>query len=82
MRKIYLAAFVLGVILGSLIEIHSQTFDEQQTSQEIAALFNKTKHKVKEKRGIKIENFVDIKSKPAVKQSSIPQKWTRARDSR
>lgn len=40
MRKIYLAAFVLGVILGSLIEVHWQTFDELQSAREITAIFS------------------------------------------
>jgi len=68
MRNLCLTVLILGIVLGfSVLEARSQTDEGQQKSQEIAALFNKTKHKVKEKRGIRIEIFIDIKSEPVVK---------------
>jgi hypothetical protein len=70
MKNIFLFAFVLAVALGfSVSEIAAQTAESRQQSKEIASLFNKTKHKIKEKGGIRVEVYIDINSEPAVKQS-------------
>jgi hypothetical protein len=37
-------------------------------TQELVAKFNKTKHKVKEKRGIRVEIYVEVRSEAAVKR--------------
>lgn len=69
-RKIYLAAFLLGAVLGApAADALAQTSGNSAQASEIAALFNKTKHKVKEKHGVRIEVFVDIKSEPVVKNA-------------
>lgn len=44
--------------------------DSQQRAQELAAVFNKTKHKVKDKRGIRIEIFVEVRNEPVVKRDA------------
>jgi hypothetical protein len=68
MRNLCLTVLILvGTLSFSVLEAPSQTNEGRQKSQEIAALFNKTKHKVKEKRGVRLEVFVDIKSEPVVK---------------
>lgn len=70
MRNLFSVVLILGIALGfSVLEARSQIDEGRQKSQEIAALFNKTKHKVKEKRGVRIEVFVDIKSEPALKRN-------------
>ncbi|HEX8637618.1 MAG TPA: hypothetical protein VF692_06125 [Pyrinomonadaceae bacterium] len=70
MKKLSFVALIFGMSLGiSVRETPAQNGGAQQESQEIAALFNKTKHKVKEKRGVRVEVYVDIKSEPFVKQN-------------
>ena len=39
----------------------------QNKAEEIAAALNKTKHKIKEKRNIRIEIYIDVKNEPAVR---------------
>ena len=41
--------------------------DAQQRAQELAASFNKTKHKVKERRGIRIDIFLEVRNQPVVR---------------
>jgi hypothetical protein len=68
MKKLSFVALIFGMSLGiSVRETPAQNNETRQESQEIAALFNKTKHKVKEKRGVRVEVYVDIKSEPFVK---------------
>ena len=70
MKKLSFVALIFGMSLGiSVRESPAQNNAAQRESQEIAALFNKTKHKVKEKRGVRIEVYVDIKSEPFIKQN-------------
>ena len=70
MKKLSFVALIFGMSLGiSVQETPAQNGGAQQESQEIAALFNKTKHKVKEKRGVRVEVYIDIKSEPLVKQN-------------
>jgi hypothetical protein len=44
--------------------------DPQDRAQELAARFNKSKHKVKDKRGVHIEIKIDITSVPAAKPAA------------
>ena len=44
-----------------------QQQDAQQRAREIAASFDKTKHKIKERHGVRKEKFMEIRSEPAVK---------------
>ena len=70
MKNLSIFVLILGVALSfSALTASAQSGEESQKSQEIAALFNKNKHKVKEKRGVRVEVFIDIKSEPAVKRN-------------
>lgn len=70
MKKLSFVALIFGLSLGvSVRETPAQNGAAQPEAQQIAALFNKTKHKIKEKRGVRIEVFVDIKSEPMVRQN-------------
>jgi hypothetical protein len=69
MRKLQFAAIVLSFVAGfSFAEAHAQTASEE--SQQIAALFNKNKHKIKEKKGIRVETFFEVKNEPVVKSDA------------
>ncbi len=66
MRKLSAAALFVGLCLSSAT-LFAQQFSSQQRAQELAASFNKSKHRVKEKRGVKIEKFKEVRSEPVVK---------------
>lgn len=44
---------------------NAQHQDAQQRAREIAASFDKTKHKIKERHGVRKERFMEIRSEPA-----------------
>ena len=65
--------FVITLLAGCcLIPLNAipQESDAQRRTQEIAASFNKQKHAVKEKHGVRIEKYKDIRSEPAAKQNA------------
>lgn len=66
MRKLLATALIIGFWL---ITPHggALAFDAQQRARELAAAFSKTKHKVKERHGIRKELFREIRSEPVVK---------------
>jgi hypothetical protein len=43
--------------------------DEAARARELAATFNKNKHKVKDKRGVRLEVFVEVRGEPALRES-------------
>lgn len=57
-------AIVLLIACGVAQQISAQT-----RAQELAAAFNKHKHVTKEKYGVRIEKYKDVRSEPAVKQN-------------
>lgn len=65
MRK-FLAALILALSLVTSDAAARQS-DAQQRARELAALFNKSKHIVKEKRGVRVEKFLEIRGEPVVK---------------
>lgn len=69
MKNLCLFAFILIAALGVSSKTLAQAVESDRQAKEIASLFNKTKHKVKEKGGIRVESYVDISSEPAVKQN-------------
>ena len=46
----------------------AQQYSTQSRAQEVAAAFTKQKHVVREKRGLRIEKYKDVRSEPLVKQ--------------
>ena len=65
MRKI--VVILLSVVCAA--HVFSQQLSSQTKVQEIAAAFNKNKHVVKEKHGVRMEKYKDVRSEPAVKSN-------------
>jgi len=57
-------AIVLLSVCGVAQQISAQT-----RAQELATAFNKHKHVTKEKHGVRMEKYKDVRSEPAVKQN-------------
>jgi hypothetical protein len=71
MRLFLIVSLLLGLWLSpALPPSPSRSLEGQQRAEEMAALFNKTKHKVKEKRGIRIEIHVEVRSEPVIRNSA------------
>lgn len=66
MRKFLAAVLITGFCL-IIPHTDARQFDARQRAQELAAFFSKTKHKVKEKHGVRVEKFIEIRSEPALK---------------
>jgi hypothetical protein len=62
MRRVLLAAVLLGLCLAG-VEGRGQEVGAR--ARELAARFDKDKHKVKEKRGIRMEVFLQMRGEPA-----------------
>ena len=58
---VVIALFVVWAANGFPQQLSSQT-----KAQEIAAAFTKNKHVVKEKYGVRMEKYKDVRSEPAV----------------
>ena len=54
------------LVIGSVDALSQQQSSETRT-REIAIAFNKVKHAVKEKNGVRIEKYKDIHSEPVIK---------------
>lgn len=61
------------VVIALLVVCASNAFSQQLSSQAraqaVAETFSKNKHVVKEKFGVRVEKYKDVKSEPAVKQN-------------
>jgi len=71
--------FVVTLLAGSCLvplNIIPQASDAQSRTQEIVASFNKRKHAVKEKQGVRIEKYKEIRSEPAAKQNATDYSGT------
>jgi hypothetical protein len=69
MRRILAIAILAGLWLVTA-NTTAQQSDPQQRAQEIAAAFNKSKHQVKEKHGVRVEKFKEVRSQPAVRKDA------------
>ena len=65
--------FILFILSLFSAEIFSQQQNAPARAQELAAQFNKTKHKVKEKFGVRSEHYSQVRSQAAVKK---PEEYT------
>ena len=65
--------FAIIALLISLLflplDIFAQEAKSHSRAQEVAASLDKTKHKVKEKYGVRVEVYVNIKNEPAIKSN-------------
>ena len=64
---------ILFILSSFPAEIFGQQQNPQARAQELAAQFNKTKHKVKEKFGVRSEHYSQVRSQAAVKK---PEEYT------
>lgn len=64
MRRFVVIVFVIACGVTAFAQQSSPT-----RAQELATAFNKQKHTVKEKYGVRREKYKDVRSEPAVKQN-------------
>jgi len=60
---------VIVLSVACAASIVSQQLSSQTKARQIAAAFTKNKHAVKEKYGVRVEKYKDIRSEPAVKSN-------------
>ena len=60
---------VIVLLIACTVSAISQQLSSQTRAQELATAFNKNKHVVKEKYGVRREKYKDVRSEPAVKQN-------------
>ena len=58
---------VMGLLVGSCVGTFAQ--QPSQKAQALAATFNKHKNVVKEKHGVRMEKYKDVRAEPVVKQN-------------
>lgn len=68
MRALFVTAMFVGLCLIPVNAISQESYTQKRT-QEIVASFNKQKHVVKEKYGVRREKYKKVVSEPVVKQS-------------
>ena len=61
---------VIGLLIGSCVIAVAQQPYSQTKAQAIAATFNKHKNVVKEKRGVRMEKYKDVRAEPVVRQNA------------
>jgi hypothetical protein len=66
MRRVLCVALLLGLCLAGL---EGRAQDAGTRARELAAHFNKDKHKVKEKRGVRVEVFLEMRGEPAARKN-------------
>lgn len=64
MRKLFAAALLLTFCLAPSTSAGPQA-DAARRARELADSFSKSKHEVKEKRGVRVEKFKEVRSEPA-----------------
>jgi hypothetical protein len=60
---------VISFLIACSVTAVSQQLSSQTRAQEIAASFTKFKHLAKEKHGVRLEKYKDVRSEPDVKQN-------------
>lgn len=68
MRKLLAAALLAALCLG-VAGVAGSAQDAGARARELAACFDKDKHKVKEKRGVRLEVFLEMRAEPAAKSN-------------
>ena len=62
---------VIVLLVACAANVISQQLSSQTKAVEIAAAFTKHKHAVKEKFGVRMEKYKDVRSEPAVKSNTL-----------
>jgi hypothetical protein len=60
---------VIALFVACAVSAFSQQLSSQARAQAVAEAFSKNKHVVKEKFGVRVEKYKDVKSEPLVKQN-------------
>ena len=60
---------VIALFVACAVNTFAQQTSSQSRAQTIAAAFNKQKHAVKEKYGVRREKYKDVRSEPAIRQN-------------
>lgn len=60
---------VIVLLIACGVTVIAQQVSRQTRAQELATTFNKFKHVAKEKHGVRMEKYKDVRSEPAVKQN-------------
>jgi hypothetical protein len=84
MRKRLAIAVLLGLwLIPSPIPSQSiaQGLSVQQRTQEIVSSFNKSKHVIKERHGVRVEKFKEIRSEPEIRKAAADYAGTYETDS-
>lgn len=68
MRPLSIITLLAGLWLIP-VNVFSQESSIQERTQEIAASFNKEKHAVKEKNGVRVEKYKRVRSEPVTKSN-------------
>jgi hypothetical protein len=69
MRRLISAALLFGLCLAASNVAGKQT-DARRRARELADSFSKSKHEIKEKRGVRVEKFKEVRSEPAMRQNA------------
>jgi len=75
MRTLLAAALLLGLCLATSTSAGSQT-DAARRARELAASFSKSKHEIKEKRGVRVEKFKEVRSELAPRANAADYSGT------
>ena len=70
MRRFLLVLLVSALCLAAAAGAAARRQDAGARARELAAHFNKAKHKVKEKRGVRLELFLEIRGEPAARPNA------------
>lgn len=70
MQVLIILPVILSLFLNSLTPNRAVAADSSVRALELAALFNKHKHKVKDRRGVHLEIKIDITSEPVLKPAA------------
>lgn len=60
---------VIALFVVCAVSAFSQQLSSQAKAQAVAEAFSKNKHVVKEKFGVRVEKYKDVKSEPLIKQN-------------
>jgi len=60
---------VIALLVAFAVTTFTQQVSSQTRAQTLAAVFNKHKQAVKEKYGVRMEKYKDVRSEPLVRQN-------------
>jgi hypothetical protein len=69
MRTLLAAALLFSSCFAPSVAAGRQS-DARQRARELAASFSKSKHEFKEKRGVRVEKFKEVRSEPALRRNA------------